>query len=116
MIGSGIKGAVPPGRAQLPGVLPPENICFQVRAGNFQNLQETSGIYFLIVLDVHGVPDLLGVLDLLCVLTLSVFDDGNMPAIRVSQNWPNEKKFSIFFASVLSHSLGLRDTPKKFSN
>ena len=86
MIGSSIKLAVPLGRAQLPGGLPPENICFQVRAGHFQNLQETSGIYFLMVLDVHGVLDLLGVPDLLgvlCVLALSVFDDGNMPAIQL---------------------------------
>ena len=32
---------------------------------------------------------------------------------RVSQNWPKEKSFQIFFASVLSHSLGLWDTQKK---
>ena len=92
MNGSGIKGAAPLGRAQLPAGLPPENICFQVRAGHFQNLQETSGIYFLMVLDVHGVLDLLGILDLLgvldllgifSVLALSVFDDGNMPAIQL---------------------------------
>jgi len=95
MNGSGIKGAAPLGRAQLPGGHPPENICFQVRAGHFQNLQETSGIYFLLVLDVHGVFDLLGVLNLLDVLdllgvlsvlgalALSVFDDGNMPAIQL---------------------------------
>ena len=58
MNGSGIKGAAPLGRAQLPGGLPPENICFQVRAGHFQNLQETSGIYFLMVLDDHGIATL----------------------------------------------------------
>ena len=80
MNGSGIKGAAFLGRAQLPGGLIPENICFQVRAGHFQKLQETSGIYFLMVLGVHGVLDLLGVLR---VLALSVFDDGNMPAIQL---------------------------------
>ena len=80
MNGSGIKRAAFLGRAQLPGGLPPENICFQVRAGHFQKLQETSGIYFLMVLGVHGVLVLLGVLS---VLALSVFDDGNMPAIQL---------------------------------
>ena len=83
MNGSGIKRAAFLGRAQLPGGLPPENICFQVSAGHFQKLQV---IYFLMVLGVHGVLcilDVLGVLSVLGVLALSVFDNGNMPAVQL---------------------------------
>ena len=48
MNGSSIKRAAFLGRAQLPGGVPSENICFQVSAGLFQKLQVIYFLWFLV--------------------------------------------------------------------